>query len=116
MLNVPLVPPSLNKYARFHWTKRNALHEEWNFTIWVLLKEARIPFCQKVDVQVCIFFAYPRSRDTDNYTATAYKLILDALKRHVFRDDTPEHVTMHPVTWMTDKALPRTEITITEID
>lgn len=98
-----------------HWAQRGRLHDEWYRTLWALLCESHVPLCQKVDIQICIFFKFPRKRDTDNYTATAYKLVLDSLKQHTIPDDTPDHVVMHPVVWMTDKANPRTEIMITEI-
>ena len=112
-LSIPLVPPSLNGYARMHWAARTRLLDEWRETIWALWREAGSPRYERVDVRVIIYFARARRRDQDNYTATAYKLILDSLKNHLVPDDTPDHVAMHPVTWQTDSQRPRTEVVIT---
>lgn len=106
------LPPSLNTYMRMHYHPRNDLHGAWYHDIAVLVAEQKIPPLQHADVSITLYFPTKRRRDQDNYMCTAYKLLLDALKRTVLPDDSPEHVTLHPVRLAVDPSNPRTEITL----
>lgn len=129
-ITLPLVPvtyasnkpvwsaASLNIYERLHWRPKSQLHKWWRENIRVEVYRHKIPMLEHVELHVTIYFKTLRTRDTDNYTAL-YKLLNDALKKRkdfkgIIPDDSPEHVTFHPVEMKLDRRHPRIVITITD--
>ena len=67
-----------------HWSKRNALVDEWKEMVFYSAKEAKIPKITK-PVEIFITYHHPKKTvDLDNYTP---KLILDGLKPFIVDDN-----------------------------
>jgi len=113
ILDVPLVPPSLNEWQRMCWRDRIPFTEEWDRAIWALCLEQHVPQLERIDLNIEIYFKDKRRRDYDNQ-ATAFKLSLDALVHAgILPDDNPRHLVrpMFPAI-LCDRKYPHTEITI----
>ncbi len=121
ILDIAELPPSANTYLRMHYRKRNDLLGRWKFNIRNKATELEIPQLEWVDISIVLYFQDRRRRDQDNFTFTAYKLVLDSLKKNrydeswpgVIPDDSPEYVTMHPVILALDRHSPRTSVLLT---
>jgi Holliday junction resolvase RusA-like endonuclease len=94
-LEIPLVPPSLNKwYASSHWRGRQQVAKLWHETIHYLCLENKIqPITDyPVIVETQAYFKDKRNRDSSNMI-TANKLCEDALvKAGILKDDTGDYV------------------------
>lgn len=106
-------PPSLNRYARMHWTKRRALRYEWSDLVWAAVLAAGRPAFHRAAVTVRLYYATQRRRDHDHDNAIP-KLLLDALVDcGVLPDDNPACITAQPVEMYVDRVRPRVEIEVT---
>ena len=99
---IPLKCPSMNKFfGRGHWTKRKAIVDEWNETVWLVCRENKIkPLYRKVypiSIITQSFFLKAPRRDTSN-CFTSNKLIEDGLvKCGIIPEDHTEYVKEHRV-------------------
>lgn len=83
-------PMSLNDRQHFHAKARETA--EWVKATRQLVKHARIPACERIQVELHWIPSTNRRRDPDNPVA-AYKPCVDALVREgVITDDTAEQV------------------------
>ena len=97
-LSVPLVAPSMNKlFGRGHWSQRSEVVKAWNYAVWILCKQDKIP--PVTGYPVCIttksYFKGKCQRDTSN-CFPANKLVEDGLvEAGILKDDTPQYVCRH---------------------
>ena len=108
---IPLIPPSLNKFAgrENQWDYR-AAKSEW--------KQICCAYCRPkgkppdfADVRITFLFADRRRRDPDNYC----KLLLDGLVyAGVIADDDFGHIRLS-LSAGVDKKNPRVEVTVDEV-
>ena len=113
-ISVPLLPPSLNAYRRFHWREQRKTEAVWKdhvFAQWLKLKR---PQFRAVHVTVHFHLPDRRLRDLDNYMATGSKLVGDALKGCFIPDDNPKHLKGWSFLFGLDRENPRTTILIKE--
>lgn len=90
------IPPTLNEWARTHWTKQREKKNEWEWTVLAAALKAKTgrPGYQEARIHITYHFKQKRRRDTDNY---APKFLLDALvKAGIIEDDRADRVN---VTW-----------------
>jgi len=114
ILDIPLLPPSLNAWISCHWAKRKRIKDEWTNAIWALVNEQHIPPMDKVHLEATLYFATKRTRDVDNYVVI-YKIAQDSLVRIGFiPDDSTDHVSISPPVLEVDPDHPRTELIIIE--
>jgi Holliday junction resolvase RusA-like endonuclease len=103
--------PSLNKWSRWHWSKKNRIKKEWIKEIGWLCKKYNEPNLENALVEIVYYFDNKHSRDKDNYTP---KFILDGLtKAGIIADDDDDNIFLN---WKIkyDEENPRTVITITD--
>jgi len=111
-ISVPLLPPSLNAYRRFHWReqrKTEAIWKEYIFMKWLELKR---PTYKAAHITLHFHFPDRRLRDLDNYMATGSKLVGDALKGCFIPDDSPGYLKGWSFLFGMDRKNPRTVIEI----
>lgn len=88
---LPMTRP-LNLNDRRHWAAKAREVKQVKEDTFALVKQARIPACQRVRVTMVYEPPDKRRRDADNLVATL-KPVLDGLVlAKVIPDDTPEHV------------------------
>jgi len=97
--SVPILPCSLNEWARAHWTRRRLLHDAFQHDLWAVLneKDNKCPRgLERVECHAILTFTEKRRRDGENYGAVLWKWAADVLVREgVIPDDTPEHILCH---------------------
>lgn len=93
---IPFVPPSLNVYSRYSRWDLNRCHKRWKLAVWGLCNESgnRVPRpCRRIELSAVLYFTEKRRRDETNYSATLWKLLLDALViTGIIPDDTADFV------------------------
>lgn len=95
VIELPFTPPSLNVWQRIHWAKRLKIKREWVEYIRGLCGEVdkKIPRYEKVKLSAKLYFPDKHKRDTDNFSATLWKLVCDSLvNANVIPDDSSEYV------------------------
>jgi len=115
IIDLPLLPPSLNKYSRMHWKKQRNEKKVWNdylFIAWLKLKR---PVYQQIIITLIFTFPDRKQRDLDNYLATGSKLIGDAVKGLFIPDDIPKYLAGWKFLFQLGTA-PQTTIIIEEAD
>lgn len=111
---VPAVPPSGNVWSRSHWAVQRQIKCDWQLLVLSAVRNLGIGQVNSASVTITIYFKENRRRDPDNFTATAYKLVLDALVRAgVLPDDSVDHVNIHQVRFAVDRNNPRTVVIVT---
>ncbi len=110
-MQIPFVPPSLNIWKNWHWTKQNRYKHDLYDAIWKLATAMKLPKFERATVQIIYYHATNRRRDpADNY---APKFLMDALVRGgILVDDNGDLVTVMPVGMAFDRERPRTEVFI----
>jgi len=105
-ITIPATPPSINTYLHKHWRVKKDIKEEWIKMIWGRLPANHPRNCKHVHIKATITFPIKRTRDAQNYAATLFKFLDDALKvAHVIPDDTAEFIShSEPVLRVGDKA------------
>lgn len=111
---IPLLPPSLNVYRNYHWTRQRNVQERWREYIWVQWLELRRPRFKAVNVTLHFYFKDRRHRDLDNYIATGSKLVGDAIKGRFIPDDNPDYLCGWSFRFGFDSHGPKTIIEIEE--
>ena len=100
VLTLPALPPSLNEYTRWHWTKRKREKDAFQELVWGYLNELgnRCPReFDEVEIRAVLMFTEERRRDSDNFGAVLAKWVQDVLVRErVIPDDTADRCTCHP--------------------
>ena len=89
-------PPSLNKWARLHWTKQRKIKTEWAWLVLAAAMQARIgrPKLKEATVHITYLFKTKRRRDHDNATP---KFLMDALVgAGILQDDRSDWIKL---TW-----------------
>lgn len=87
VLFIPLLPVSLNKWSRGHWSIRHRERDRWREAVGLAILLHR-PAPVRGPVRVCLTFYWPdrRRRDSDNVA----KHPMDSLVHHgLIRDDGP---------------------------
>lgn len=92
-IDVPDVPPSLNKVLRMHWATKRAMREGWSLHLLRFIgngrKELQDATSRRQRVKMLITLHNARQYDRDNAFG-ACKVIVDAAKAHgLFFDDRP---------------------------
>lgn len=113
---VPLLPPSLNTYRRWHWAKMRRVERTWKENILGAWASYGRPVFRKAKVSVTFYFGDRRTRDLDNFIGTGAKLIGDALKGLVIPDDSPEHLISWDFSFRLDPLNPRTSISVNPVN
>jgi len=91
-LEIPFVPPSLNKTLRMHWGKKLKLNRDWSLLIRSRMPELYLqPF---VKMQCKITLHHSRFYDEDNAYG-AVKPVVDGLKAwKLIRDDSRDYLDL----------------------
>lgn len=90
----------MNKlFGRGHWSQRSGVVKAWNYAVWIICKQDKIP--SVIEYPVCVttksYFKSKRQRDASNCFA-ANKMAEDGLvKAGILKDDTPQYVCRHIV-------------------
>ena len=109
-IQVPQIPPSLNVWMRWHWSKQQRYKQELTDAIRGLVMAMRLPRYRLATVQIIYYFSTVRRRDADNMTP---KFVLDALVRGgVLEDDRADWIKLPEPRMEVDKDKPRMEIFI----
>lgn len=110
-------PPSLNAMQRMHWAQRMEITDTWAEEIAVAAKEAGKPQFKRAEVRLRLYYRTHRRRDADNAIGGPAKVILDGLRDAgvIPDDDTNTIRLLEPVIGV-DKANPRVEIELRELD
>lgn len=88
-LNIPFVPPSLNRILSMNPWERRKLKEEFVKDMhWELIRNKVKCFRAPVELKITLFYPVERWRDPDNYQ----KWLLDSLKGVLIVDDSPEYL------------------------
>lgn len=111
-LQIPDVPPSLNVWKNWHWSKQGQYKQQLKDDITKLAMAFKLPKYQRATVLIKYYFRTNRRRDpADNY---APKFLMDALvTAGVLVDDNGDLVSVQ-VAMEFDKDKPRTEVFIWE--
>lgn len=112
MISIPMIPPSLNKFAgRKNDREYQAVKREWKELVYYACKQQRYETLKRAIVTVTYFFPTRARHDPDNY---AGKLIMDGLTAAgVIADDSFDCIELR-LRGDCDKANPRTEIEIAD--
>ena len=116
-ISIPRVPCSQNsdqwkgRWTRYHYKAT------WKLEAWVLLKEQLIMPMNAVRLSAVVYFPDRRRRDLDNYHASIFKAVQDALvAAGVIPDDDMRFIPEIPgLRFDHDKDNPRTVITLEEL-
>ena len=115
-LDVPWLPPSLNRYMRMHWRDRSRLLNEAGVALKPYLRvvltdlHTQGPLPWKAEMT---FEVYAKKIRDDDNCVVARKVILDAMRKLGFlRNDDPSCVWSVDLPCRVDAAKPRTVITI----
>jgi len=111
-IQLPLIPPSLNVWSRWHWAKRDRYLKQLARDLGLLAKANKLPQFGQAVVQVVYYFRDGRHRDKDNYGG---KFLLDALRyAGILTDDRAALVSLPEPVFRVDRERPRTEIFVWE--
>ena len=109
-------PMTLNEQRRAHWQTVRRAKAEAEQHVCVVAKAARIPPLNRAHVEVIWYAPDKRARDADSLSVFL-KATLDALvKCEVLRDDSFRYVPRVSMGIEIDRARPRIEITLTELE
>jgi hypothetical protein len=114
-LDIPDVPPSINKLAHAHWRKWWKQKKAWQATLEMYLMSmgATRPLPSPVRVHGSLRFAVRRRRDEGNFRALLEKALGDALVNGGWiPDDTPEHFRFGKLSFEEETGQPRTLLTL----
>ena len=104
--------PSLNKWTRWHWAKKDKVKKEFIQEITLKCNKYQQPNLDNAKIEVLYYFKNKRRRDKDNYVP---KFILDGLvNAEIIKDDNDNNIFLN---WklLYDEDNPRTEIIIKEV-
>lgn len=107
--------PSWNKlYSQAHWSKRKELVDDWHGRVSYYMMAQKIPrmlYEVPIDIKITCYYKDKRSIvDPDN---VCDKLLIDALKDWVIKDDTYEYIKRVTTEARLDRENPRTEVILT---
>jgi Holliday junction resolvase RusA-like endonuclease len=92
-LEIPHVPPSLNKVLRMHWSAKRDLRDNWTLLVRSQLDGAYLKPMVKMRVTITLW--HSRIYDKDNAFG-ACKVVVDALKHNkLIFDDSQEYLELH---------------------
>jgi len=112
-LQMPEIPPSLNVWKNWHWSKQGRYKKELTEAIRGLALAMKLPRYQRATVQTVIYFPVHRVRDpSDNYNQ---KFLADALVRGgILEDDRGDWMRFEVPKLEVDRDRPRVEVFIWE--
>ncbi len=111
-ITIPGELPSLNKWSRWHWTKRKEKLDNLTGCLRLTALAFKMPLYERSQVLVVYYFRTRRRRDPDNY---APKFILDALRyAGIIAEDNAEVLELLPVEFEVDADSPRVEVWVKE--
>lgn len=97
---IPVVPPSLNEWRKWHWSRQKREREAFQEQVWAALNEHgnRCPRgFERIELRFALSFTVTRRRDSDNFGSLLAKWVQDVLVRErVIPDDTHDRCTAHP--------------------
>ena len=109
VLTTPDLPPSLNDWQRWHWSRRRTQATTLVVAITNLARCGRLPRLGAAVARVRCFFPDPRRRDPTNYAH--WKPLWDALVRAgVLDDDDAAHLRVAAFDLLCDAQRPRSEV------
>jgi hypothetical protein len=114
---IPIVPISLNEYARLHWRDRDRARGEFQMVLRSAFNAGRLARgLQAVEIHSVIVFPTVRGRDSDNYGAVLAKWTQDVLVEiGVLPNDTADRCTSFPPKIVVGRR-PTTFLEISEVD
>ena len=94
VIDVPSIPPGLNKVLRMHWATKSNMSKAWLSFMFLFPFEQRMKLHHwanaKCRMKITVTFHHSRMFDKDNLYGTA-KVIFDAFKHAGYiHDDRPE--------------------------
>lgn len=111
-LQVSRIPPSLNEWKNWHWSRQSKYKHELTQAIRLLALAARLPKHRRATVLVKYFFKDGRARDKDNYGG---KFLLDAIRyAGIIKDDNSSVIDLPEPVFEVDREKPRVEVFIWE--
>lgn len=110
-IQIPEIPPSLNVWKNWHWSKQNQYKQDLYDAIGKLKLAFHLPQIKYARIDITYYFPTKRGRDlTDNF---APKFLNDALvKGGLLVDDRTEYIGLPNLRAEIDRERPRVEITI----
>ena len=111
VLTLRELPPSLNAWQRWHWTRRRVETLRLAALVRAVAVAARLPHLGAAEARVRCYFPDRRRRDPTNYTH--WKPLWDALVRAaVLDDDDAAHLRVVAFDLLVDAARPRSEVEV----
>jgi len=105
------LPPSLNDWQRWHWTRRREETMRIAAVVRALAISARLPHLGAADARVRCYFPDRRRRDPTNYAH--WKPLWDALVRaRLIDDDDAAHLRVAAFDLLVDPERPRSEVVL----
>lgn len=107
-ITIPAIPPSLNTWSRWHWTRRAEVKQKWKLLVSNAVGRHRV---YTVPVVITIIYRFPSQhrRDLDNY---APKFILDGLVGGLLPDDNHRWIRELRIRFTEGTGPPQTEIEV----
>lgn len=91
-LEIDEIPPSLNRWAKLHWSEQRMIKQDWAWMIKAAVLTAKVgrPMYRLAAVKITLIFPVIRRRDIDNYTP---KMVMDGLvNAGIIQDDRADWV------------------------
>ena len=111
VLTLRELPPSLNDWQRWHWTRRRVETLRLAAIVRAVSVSARLPRLGSAEARVRCYFPDRRRRDPTNYAH--WKPLWDALVRAgVLDDDDAAHLRVAAFDLLVDSARPRSEVEV----
>ena len=111
-LQIPQIPPSLNEWKNWHWSRQSRYKQELTDAIKLLTLAARLPKYERATVLIKYYFPDGRARDKDNYSG---KFLLDAIRyAGIIADDNSGVIDLPEPVFEVDQLRPRVEVFIWE--
>jgi Holliday junction resolvase RusA-like endonuclease len=109
-------PPSANRIRNLHWATRRELEWMWKEEVFYAVVNAGKPRFARARVQLKMFYAVKRKRDTDNVLGGLGKAMIDGLRMaNVIPDDDSETVEIAEPMLAIDRKNPRVEIEVSPL-
>jgi len=109
------LPPSLNDWQRWHWTRRREEMMRLAGVVRALAMSSRLPHLGAAEARVRSYFPDRRRRDPTNYAH--WKPLWDALVRAgVLDDDDAAHLRVVAFDLLVDPERPRSEVEVRSLE
>lgn len=114
-VEIPWIPPTLNKMLRSHWSKRSKVTEKAGMYLLLAgLRRQDAPAVRRLRVTIQMYRKNPTDRDG---AQGACKPIFDAIRRFGYvKDDSERYMEQNVLPVLIDRKYPRTRIKIEKIE